>query len=471
MSQGGMRFTCSRFREEATRVRVNVELIDANSGQVIWSDQYDREGVDVFAVQSDIALRVAGALNASVTLDEEARLGKRPTSSVAAYELFVRARNAPGKTTEERLKAAIDLLRQAVALDPQFAEAYSEIANRSYFQVAFGDLSAYARGVDAAHRALAIDPQLASAHRGLALNLQQIGRLGEALPEYRKAVELDPSYTSGLNDFSFGLITAGQFDEALKYSKRALELTANTSAAYYHVGVGLLNLDGDARTERFLTAAATRFPTAMRLQILLALLDLRRGQASAALDRIRQAADAAPNNIEVLLTRAEIATIAGAADAPDIVGALLLRAADGLFHAAPYTVKLAHAFHLQRRGSSAEAARLLDKILAANLKATTGGADWPMVFMQNAAVHALRGQSPAALDELEHGYDAGWRDGRTLAIDPLFASVRAEPRFTQLLSRIEADVLAGRVRRRQVGRRRRVRTVVTGPCTKSCSFL
>ena len=82
-------------REQGTQVRVNVELIDAQSGRVIWSEQYDREGVDVFAAQSDIAMQVGKALNASVTLEEQARLGKRPTSSVAAYELFVRAQNRP----------------------------------------------------------------------------------------------------------------------------------------------------------------------------------------------------------------------------------------------------------------------------------------------------------------------------------------------------------------------------------------
>ena len=69
-----------------------------------------------------------------------------------------------------------------------------------------------------------------------------------------------------------------------------------------------------------------------------------------------------------------------------------------------------------------------------------------MVFMQNAAVHALRGESAATFDELDRAYEAGWRDGRTLAIDPLFASVRAEPRFRQLLARIQADVDAMRTR-------------------------
>jgi FlgO protein len=87
-------------REQGTKVRVNVELIDAQSGHVIWSEQYDREGVDVFAAQSDIAVQVGKALNASVTLEEQARIGKRPTSSVAAYELFVRARTAQAKAVK-----------------------------------------------------------------------------------------------------------------------------------------------------------------------------------------------------------------------------------------------------------------------------------------------------------------------------------------------------------------------------------
>jgi TolB-like protein/Tfp pilus assembly protein PilF len=433
-------------REQGALVRVNVELVDAASGQVVWSEQYDREGVDVFAAQSDIALRVGAALNASVTLEEQARIGKRPTSSVAAYELFVRARTAVGKTPEERLKASIDLLRRAVALDPKFAEAYSEIASASYLLGAYGDLPALTRGVEAANKALEIDPELASGHHGLALNLHQLGRLREALPAYRKAVALDPSYTGGLYDLSFGENTAGRYDEALKYGRRGLELTSNTSTGYYHVGVSLLQLDDDQRADRFLTTAAARFPSAMRLQILLALLDLRRGQPQAALDRIRAAAAKTPNSIEVLLTRAEIETFAGATDAPAHVASLLPRAADGLFHTAPYPVKLAHAYHLQRRGANGEAGKILDGILAANQKALADGADWPMVFMQNAAVHALQGHRAAALDELDRAYAAGWRDRRTLAIDPFFISVRTEPRFTQLVSRIESDVVAMRAR-------------------------
>ena len=434
-------------REQGTRVRVNVELIDAQSGQVIWSEQYDREGVDVFGAQSDIAVQVGKALNASVTLEEQARIGKRPTSSVAAYELFVRAQTAPGKTNEDRHRASIDLLNRAVAIDPQFAEAYSEIANSYYFLGAYGDPSALARGVEAGNMALKIDPELASGYRGLALNLNEMGRLREALPAYLRAVTLNPSYGSGLVDFAHGLMTAGRYDEALRYAQRARQLNPNARARRLSPRVwALVQLDDDARSERFLTAAAARAPSGMRLQILLAYLDLRRGRPQEAIDRIRAAAEKTPNNIEVLLTRAEIETFAGAPDAPEDVASLFERAADGLFHNASYPVKLAHAYHLHRRGASGGARQIMDEILTTNRRAVADGADWPTVFMQNAAVYALQGQGPAALDELERAYAAGWRDGRTLAIDPFFTSVRSEPRFTQLLSRIASDVAAMRAR-------------------------
>jgi tetratricopeptide (TPR) repeat protein len=432
-------------REDGARVRVNVELIDAASGQLIWSEQYDREGVDVFAAQSDIALRVGDALNASVTLDERARVGKRPTSSVAAYELYIRSRTGQGKTQDERLASRIELLRKAVALDPQFAEAYSEIATLHYFQGAYGDLSALTRGVEAANQARKINPQLATAYRTLGLNLGQLGRFKEALAAYRKGAELGPSNAGVFSDLSHGASMAGHFDEALAAGKRAGELTGRL-AGQYHVGVPLMLLDDDARTERFLLMGVSTQKDPMRTEVLLSLLDLRRGQTQAAVGRIRAAVERAPENIEGLLTRAEVLTFAGEADAAEIVRSLVQRSADGLVHNAPYPVKLLHAYHLHRAGSTRAAAPIFDAILDANRKSLLGGADWPMMFMQNAAIHALRGETVAALDQLDRAYEAGWRDGRTLAIDPLFTSLRSEPRFKRVLSQIETDVAAMRAR-------------------------
>jgi tetratricopeptide (TPR) repeat protein len=430
-------------------VRVNVELVDARSGQQLWSEQYDRDMTDVFAVQSDIALRVADALKASVTLDEQARLGKRPTSSVAAYELLVRARTRSqgrGESAHSRLEAQIDLLQQAVALDPKFALAYGYMARLYCFMAAYGDPPAIAHGLDAANKAIAIDPQVAQGHHGLGLNLGQSGRLRESLQALRRAGGLDPSFQNAFTDLSVTEGYAGRFDESLTSSKRGLQLAPNLSVSYYHVGLPLLFLDDDARTERFLTNAETRFPAFQRLQILLAHLDWRRGRPEAALDRVRRAVDAEPNNIEGLLTRSEIATLTGAPDAPRLTHALLADSGDATGQLTPYSPKLLRAYHLHMAGQKAEAAAAMNELLKANQKAIDGGAEWPIPFMQNAAIHALRGDAVAALDWLERAYDAGWRDARTFAHDPLLASISREPRFARLLTRIEADVTGMRAR-------------------------
>ena len=432
-------------REDGNRVRVIVELMDARSAQVLWSEQYDREGVDVFSAQSDIALRIAEALQATVTLEEQARVGKRPTSSVAAYQLFIRERAMSG-AMRAKLLERIELLNQAVALDPQFALAYTRMAMCYQFLVAYGDTPAGAKGIDAAHKALTIDPQLAEAHHALGLGLYQAGRLQESLAALQKATLLDPSFSFAHADFGNVLGTAGRFDEALQSAKRTLPLMPNQSTAYYHVGMHLVFLGDDSRAERFLAAAAMRFPAASRLQFLLSYLDLHRGRTDAALDRSRRAVDNSPTNVEALLTRLEVAAIAGSADTKRFAEALMEESADAPTQLIWHSVKLLYAYELHKEGQKARASELMDQVLAASEDAIKGGADWLYPRIQIATVHAIRGDVPAALDWLERAYQAGWKDPRIARMLPMWVPLRGTPRFEQLVARMEADLAAMRAR-------------------------
>ena len=149
-------------REDGSRVRVNVELMDARSGQVLWSEQDDQKSVDVFSAQRDIALSIAEALQATVTLEEQSRVGKRPTASVAAYQLFIREHGMRGGN-RSRLLERIDLLNQAVALDPGVCPARDNQLADSLPVSRLGRRHlGPAKSIDVAHKALAIDPQLAT---------------------------------------------------------------------------------------------------------------------------------------------------------------------------------------------------------------------------------------------------------------------------------------------------------------------
>ena len=208
----------------------------------------------------------------------------------------------------------------------------------------------------------------------------------------------------------------------------------------------LLALDDDSRSEPFLASAAMRFPTAVRLQILLSYLDLRRGRPDAALERIRRTVEKAPNNVEVLLTRFEIAAIAGSPDVGRFTEPLLAESADAPTQLIWHSVKLLHAYQLHKEGQKARAAALMDQVLAANDEAIKGGADWLYPPIQNVTIYATRGDVTAALDWLERAYQAGWRDPRTTRLVPMWASLRRDPRFERLVARMEADVAAMRAR-------------------------
>src|SRR5204863_267288 len=116
-------------RRTGTHLRLNAQLIDTRTDTHVWAEQYDRDPNDLFAVQSEIAQKVAGRLSAKVTSAERLAIEEKPTTDLVAFELYSRANDIWGITwgREDALQA-IDLLNQAVARDPSFLEAYCKLA-------------------------------------------------------------------------------------------------------------------------------------------------------------------------------------------------------------------------------------------------------------------------------------------------------------------------------------------------------
>ncbi|HYN07778.1 MAG TPA: protein kinase [Vicinamibacterales bacterium] len=424
-------------RHAGGRVRISVQLVSAPGGETLWSQQYDRAAGDVFAVQTDVALQVAQALQTALKIEEWARLQRLPTENAAAADLYFRSQRV-------RNAESIALLKQAVTLDPNFALAYAALARR-YALGALGEHDPnLEQGVQAAKAALAIDPHLGRAHHALAANLEGLGRVDEARIEMSRAIDDDPSFQAAYTDLSIIEANAHHHDQSLYWARRAFPLGPNLWTSYYHVAAPLVWLDYSI-AERYLLGAASRFPEAMRLQTLLAILDYLRGRPDAALERLRRALVVQPDNEETILVFTEVAALTESSDAEMLVDKLFQESPGARGWFSPHTARTFRAYYLMKSGRQAQALPLIQESLEANRKALEAGDRKPHLPLENVALHLMRGDLNAAHEWLDKADKAGWTD-QSAARDPLLAPLRKDPKFVAFLARIGRDISAMRKR-------------------------
>jgi serine/threonine protein kinase/tetratricopeptide (TPR) repeat protein len=217
-------------RRAGSRVRIVAQLIDAEADRPLWAETYDRELTDIFAIQSDVALQIAAALEAELSPEERRRIRKEPTDDVAAYQLYLLGNHCLSRWTQEGVERGLKHLEQALARDPDYALAHATIA-RAYSEIALGVVGglppeeAFRRSRAAAVRALEIDAGLAEAHAMLAM-LKYVCDYdwSGAEEEFKRAIELNPN--SGDTYDAYGLMLAAleRYDEALEMQRRAHEL-------------------------------------------------------------------------------------------------------------------------------------------------------------------------------------------------------------------------------------------------------
>ncbi len=249
-------------RRVGNRVRVNVQLINANNDEHIWAEDYDRDLTDVFAIQTDLAQKIASALQAKLSPNEKARLDNRPTQNPDAYLLFVQAHdyaNRPDMFRDTLLKAE-QLFEQAIKLDPNFAAAFAGLSMvESWAYHSFDPLPARReKARTAANEALRLQPDLPEAHlalgfsyyygdrdyeralaefevakRGLPNEAQAYmaigaiqrrqGRWAESTANLEKAAELDPKNSSVLLNLGYNYMATRNFEAADKIFDRGIE--------------------------------------------------------------------------------------------------------------------------------------------------------------------------------------------------------------------------------------------------------
>ncbi len=262
-------------RKVGNRIRITAQLISVENGYHLWSETYDRQLEDVFAIQDEISRAIVDALK--LRLGSDAGQLVAPTKNLEAYTLYLKGRFFFNKFTDPGLRKGLDLFQQSLLQDPGYARSYAGIAdcwcNLADDWVVPDD--AYPRAKAAAARALQQDPELAEAitsigkvlcwyewdfagaeqqlRRAVALNsnyaeghwafgsvLPTVGKLGEAVEEMRKALTLDPLYPEYSRWLGRFLLYAGDYPAAIAQTHKTIELNADYFPSYLDIGAACL---------------------------------------------------------------------------------------------------------------------------------------------------------------------------------------------------------------------------------------
>jgi serine/threonine protein kinase/Tfp pilus assembly protein PilF len=216
-------------RRAGNRLRVTARLVGVEDDSTLWSETYERQLEDVFAVQDEITRSIVETITEALQLGH--LRGATPVQqprSLEAYDLYLLGRHHWYKRTNESMRRALELFQQAAAADPTYAPAYSGIADASALLASWQFATAkemYPQAVTAARRALELDPSLADAHASLGfVKLNWEWDWNGSLHEFQRAIALNPSHEAAHRWLSAFLAGIGRDEEAIPIAMRAIEL-------------------------------------------------------------------------------------------------------------------------------------------------------------------------------------------------------------------------------------------------------
>ena len=381
-------------RKSGNRIRITVQLSSVDDGRTLWSERYDREMSDVFAIQDEIAGTIVRTLRSTLLGDLGDPTPVRYTANVKAYSLYLKGRFCWNRRTQDGIKEGIRYFEEAIAEDPSYALAYSGLADSYALDLDYRGAPVFEgmeRAKAKAKKAIALDETLAEAHTSLGwVTFIYDWDWAGAEREFLRAVELNPRYATARQWYSWFLAAMGRFEEGLTQGRAAIEL--DPASVSIRRSMGWLQYYGrqyEGALDNLRRALAMN-PTSEETHRLIGLVHLQGGHYDEAAGSFNEALSNAPNDA---------------------------LAYAGLGHVAARQGRTSEALAVLRELDERAQTRYVSPVAQAGLYVTLEDAD-------------------RAFEWLEKAYRErrGWL--AYLKIEPMLDGLRSDPRFHRLVERM-----------------------------------
>ena len=382
-------------RKAGNRLRVTAQLISVTDGYHLWSERYDRQMEDVFAIQDDVSQAIVDVLRVKLLPTIATPVVERYTEDVHAYQLYLQGRHHWHKHTEEGYARSLDCFTKAIACDPGYARPYVGLANLYLWTGFLGSSpagEAYPKAKKAALKALQLDETIGDAHSALGFVLTQYEwDWTGAQAEFKRAIELAPQSIDTLQAYSVYLMNLGPIEEAIDLIKREIKLDPLFAKAHQDLGYAYYVARRFDEAETQLQATMELDPYFPTTYLVLGFVYVAQGQIDQEISTLERGADLAGGSPIYL------ATLAGA---------------------------------YARRGYTDKALEILQRLEA-------DAPDQPASPAFLAWVHIALGDTDAALDCLDRAYEE--RSSMMISLSSFlwWQPLRGEPRYQALIRRMD----------------------------------
>lgn len=293
------------IRKAGARLRISAQLVDAKTATSVWGERYDRQLKDVFEIQSEIAEKIASALQVHLTKKEKNEIQKRHTDNLQAYDYYLRGREMIFRLTREDAQAAVEYFTKAIHADDRYALAYAGLAQAYGIQLSFfgGSAELADHAIANANKALEIDPSLAQAYVALGLAELLKGHGQTAIEACNKAIDLNPYDAFAAWIAGRLYYRLNQYEEAAQRFKRTIELLpdfytaySDLAQAYENMGMSQAAIEMKRETIQACRRSIANFPREARAYNFLATASAWLGERKQAMEAAERARELSPED-------------------------------------------------------------------------------------------------------------------------------------------------------------------------------